>query len=107
MSESLRVHDPRPRPVSRAPLAPRAGATALKSVLLFDNGKLDPRFHWEFPIVFDVLRDALEGELGVGRVERLREDLLEATPDRLTDIADQIEALSVDGVVFALLDVGV
>lgn len=103
----LQVHDPRPPQGTRVAIAPRLSTLARKKILLFDNGKLDKRFGWEFALMFSVLETVFVSDFRVGSVVRFEEYLLPATQARLLEIADAVEALAPDGVVFALLDAGI
>ena len=106
-SETLLVYDPRPAETIRATLAPRLETLVGKRVVLFDNGKLDPQFGWEFPVIFEVLEGSLCHQFGVSSILHRTEYLLPATPERLSQLAGEIDRLEVDAVVFALLDAGI
>ena len=106
-SGTMLVYDPRPPETTRARLAPRLETLVGKRVLLFDNGKLDPQFGWTFPVVFEVLEGTLPRQFGVSSILHRTEYLLPATPERLRQLAEEIDTLAVDAVVFALLDAGV
>ena len=104
---TMLVYDPRPPETTRARLAPRLETLVGKRVLLFDNGKLDPQFRWAFPVVFEVLEGTFTRQFGVSSILHRTEYLLPATPERLSQLAEEIDTLAVDAVVFALLDAGI
>lgn len=104
---TMLVYDPRPPETTRARLAPRLETLVGKRVLLFDNGKLDPQFRWAFPVVFEVLEGTFTRQFGVSHILHRTEYLLPATPERLSQLAEEIATLAVDAVVFALLDAGI
>ena len=103
----MHVVDPRPalagEPVA---LATRPGTLAGRRVLLFDNGKADPRLG-HFQAVLDVIGNALRDRFPDVRISQRTDDLLRRPIEEIPEVADEIASAATDGVVLALCDYGV
>jgi hypothetical protein len=102
-----RVIDPRPAwSDAVVSLAERPRSLDGKKVLLFDNGKLTPKLG-QYEGLFDALTQHLHQRYPGAETVRLTRDLLVEDVVDLAPIADEVVALGVAGVIFALNDFGV
>ncbi len=98
--------DPRAPSRTRAvPLAPRLSSLQGRRVLLFDNGKLTPRSE-QHARLYQQLAKRLPEQYGVCACPELRRDLSPGRQGAIRQVAEEIAAIGVDGVVLALCDAG-
>lgn len=99
--------DPRvPTRHAPMPLAPRPPSLHDRQLLLFDNGKLNHRYGHN-TMIYRTLAQRLGEQYGVRECRILSRDLLPLQQGSVRDLAAQIAASGVDGVVLALCDSGV
>lgn len=101
------IVDPRSHARPRImPLAPRLPSLDGKRLVLFDNGKLHPRYG-QNAVIFHTVSQRLQSHYGVRECQLLSRDLLPMQLHSVRALADDILQLGADGVLLALCDSGV
>jgi hypothetical protein len=87
-------------------LAPRLDTLSERRLLLFDNGKLHPRYG-RYAEIFQTVAHRLQTYYGVQQCQRLRRDLLSMPEKSLRSVAEGIVKTGAEAVLLALCDSGV